>query len=316
MSHRKGGFWRTAGLSLREKISLIRSLPGLRSRRALNYHANRAFFGGVREWLTRRLMRWVPAAEHEALEDDPALSALLTQGFVRLGDLCPPEMAQALFDELEDVPCRDPYRPELGTLRGDTLPAETHVAHLDRGPLIRSRTAMDLANHPRILSLVGAWLGAKPTVLISAWWSVAAEGPAEEAERFHRDKDDWRFIKLFVYLTEVTEETGPHVFVPRSHHHAGVEFRHQRRYTDAEVAAVYPPEHHQVFVGPPGMAILENTYGLHKGLPPRAGRRLIFQVTYSLFPLMYAPDEPEVGASELVGRYDPYINRVHVDPTR
>ncbi len=316
MSRRKGVFWRTAGLSLREKLNLVRSLPRLRSRRALNYHANRAFFGPVRRWLTRRLTRWVPAAERPALQDDPALTALHTRGFVLLDDVCSPAMAQTLFDALRDIPCGDPYRPELGVLRGDALPAETHVAHLERGPLIRSRHAMDLANHPRVLALVSAWLGGKPTALVSAWWSVAAEGPAEEAERFHRDKDDWRFIKLFVYLTEVTEETGPHVFVPTSHRHAGVEFRRQRRYTDAEVAAVYPPEENQVFVGPPGTAILENTYGLHRGLPLKTGRRLIFQVTYSLFPLLYAADEPEAGASELSVRYDPHINRVHVDPTR
>ena len=70
------------------------------------------------------------------------------------------------------------------------------------------------------------------------------------------------------------------------------------------------------FTGPRGTAFLENTFGLHKGLPPRRGERLIFQVTYSLFPLLYGPERPLFGASELGVQHDPYIHRLYVDASR
>ena len=121
---------------------------------------------------------------------------------------------------------------------------------------------------------------------------------------------------MFVYLTDVNKDTGPHVYIPKSHHHRGLAFRGQRRYSDQEVCAVYGEQAEKRFTGPAGTAILENTYGLHKGLPVRRRSRLMFQVTYSLFPLMYAPAKPEAAASELSVKYDPHVNRVHVDPTR
>ena len=306
--------WKATVIHLRELRGLAKGLLASRDRRDLNYYVCRTFFGRNRDALATLLSRWAPRAEAAVPQDDRALAVLHDQGLLRLDDLCSPEQAQALYDELKDVPCHDPYRPELGVFRGDTMPAQTHVAHLQRGPLIRSKLAMDLANHPRLLALVGGWMQAKPTALVSAWWSSAAGGEAEQAEFFHRDKDDWRFIKLFVYLTDVTDDTGPHVYIPTSHRHRGLAFRQQRRYSDEEVAAVFDPAATVVLTGRAGTAVLENTFGLHKGLPVKSGVRLMFQVTYSLFPLKYAPANPEVDASELAGRYDAHINRVHIAP--
>lgn len=51
------------------------------------------------------------------------------------------------------------------------------------------------------------------------------------------------------------------------------------------------------------------------GITHERAEGLVFQVTYSLFPL-YSPDRPEIAASELSSRYDPYINRLYVDPKR
>lgn len=34
---------------------------------------------------------------------------------------------------------------------------------------------------------------------------------------FHRDTDDWRFLTLFLYLTDVGPDGGPHEVIPASH---------------------------------------------------------------------------------------------------
>jgi hypothetical protein len=148
--------------------------------------------------------------------------------------------------------------------------------------------------------------------MVNSWWSSPAEGPPEEAELFHRDKDDWRFLKLFVYLTDVDEQAGPHVYVPTSHRYKGAEFSRQRRYDESEVLHVFGQRGIHRFMGQRGTSFLENTYGLHRGLPPKRGRRLILQVTYSLFPLFGSPDEPQIRASETGLELDPWINRLHV----
>jgi hypothetical protein len=292
---------------------LTRGLFRTRSPKELNYHLCRFFGRDMRERVADACAQLLPRPAQGRRAAPERLRELDELGYTMLDGLCSSEQADALYQELCQVPCSDPHRKELGVFSRDAVPSVTHVAHLDEAALVRSEAVMRLANHPDVLSVVEAWLGARPTALFTAWWSFANGAPAEHAQLFHRDKDDWRFVKLFVYLTDVDEDSGPHAFVPGSHRPRRGEFNTQRRYQDEEVERVFGANATRYFTGKRGTAFLENTFGLHKGLPPLRGERLIFQVTYSLFPLLYAPDRPLIGQSELPFRYDPYIHRLYVD---
>ena len=173
---------------------------------------------------------------------------------------------------------------------------------------------MAIANDPRVLGLVEAWMGVKPTLAaLRVWWSTpTATGEPEHAELFHRDVDDLQFIKLFVYLTDVGEDTGPHIFVEGWQRID--KLTRIARYTDEQVAEAFGEDAIRRFTGPAGTAFLENTYGMHRGLPPRAGPRLIFQPLYAQRPLIFGPKRPVISASELSLKVDPYVNRVFVEP--
>jgi hypothetical protein len=146
---------------------------------------------------------------------------------------------------------------------------------------------------------------------MSAWWSLPADGTAQQAENFHRDVDDWRFVKLFCYLTDVDETCGPHVFVRGSHKRN--KLTDIRRFTDCETEATFGAENLVRFTGQAGTAFLENTYGIHRGTPPQEKPRLIFQILYSLRPVIYGPKTPlaRVGANGVPNGLDPFINRVY-----
>jgi ectoine hydroxylase-related dioxygenase (phytanoyl-CoA dioxygenase family) len=169
---------------------------------------------------------------------------------------------------------------------------------------------MDIANDPRVLLVVEGALGAKPTLAaIRVWWSTPTQsGEPEHAELFHRDVDDLRFIKLFVYLTDVDENTGPHMFVSGSH-------RQNRltaisRYGDSEVEQAFGSRNILSITGKAGTAFLENTFGVHRGVPPRQGPRLIFQPLYTLRPVIFGPPKPLCRRENFSPSFDPYINRV------
>jgi hypothetical protein len=74
---------------------------------------------------------------------------------------------------------------------------------------------------------------------------------------FHRDVDDFSFVKFFFYLTNVGASDGPHVCVLGSHRRAPVlSWRDRltlRRYTD------------------------EDTTCVHKGTTPTGNPRLLLQ---------------------------------------
>ena len=264
----------------------------------------------------RRAAERLPRAAAPLPEsDEQALARLDADGWLALPGLIQPQWVDEIKAYLAGRLARDPYRPELGRFRApDEVPPQTHVSHFDNADIVRAPHLMAIANDPRVLGLVEAWMGVKPTLAaLRVWWSTpTATGEPEHAELFHRDVDDLQFIKLFVYLTDVGEDTGPHIFVEGSQRID--KLTRIARYTDEQVAEAFGEDAIRRFTGPAGTAFLENTYGMHRGLPPRAGPRLIFQPLYAQRPLIFGPKRPVISASELPLKVDPYVNRVFVEP--
>jgi hypothetical protein len=91
-----------------------------------------------------------------------------------------------------------------------------------------------IANDSRILNVVTRYFGAKPTISnINCWWSFSARQSVKEAQFFHRDMDDYKFLKMFIYLTDVAEESGSHIFVEGSH--KSYKLAQLKRFSDQEV---------------------------------------------------------------------------------
>jgi hypothetical protein len=139
-----------------------------------------------------------------------------------------------------------------------------------------------------ILTVAQTYLGTRPLAdVIGMWWHTAySTEPDEEAAQFyHFDMDRIRWLKFFIYLTDVGPDNGPHCFVRGSHRSGGIPWRLRAkgyaRLSDAEVRANYPAESIVEFCAPQGTVIAEDTRGLHKGLHVRAGDRLMLQIQFS-----------------------------------
>jgi hypothetical protein len=169
---------------------------------------------------------------------------------------------------------------------------------------------LDLANHPLLLAAAAAYLGCKPTIsTFQAWWSFGGHDAPKDAEFFHRDVDDWKFVKFFLYLTDVDSDCGPHVFVRKSHKVS--KLLRIRRYSDKEVEDIFGQDDFMRITGKTGTAFLENTFGFHKGTLCKTGPRLIFQVQYSLLPI-FAYEYKPVSIGERARNVDVYVNRLFV----
>lgn len=239
-------------------------------------------------------------------------SALDRDGYVFLDPLIDRPRIDDLMAYLAGQVCRDPYRPNLGTFKApDQVPPETHVSHYGNEAILDAPHLLGIANHPKVLAIVEEVLGAKPTIgALRLWWSTpSASGEPEHAELFHRDVDDLAFLKLFVFLTDVDDESGPHIFAAGSHQKDVL--TRIARYSDEEVEAAVGADKILRLAGPAGTSFIENTYGLHRGLPPTKKPRLVFQPLYTLRPVIYGPKRPlrPRRASDPAG-LDPYVNRV------
>ena len=183
----------------------------------------------------------------------------------------------------------------LGTLldAGQIADIRNHIARRAPERVNRKRSVQDysvsdvlacpplseLAVSGPVLRLAGAYLGCVPTIAM-AGLRRSLPGPAgiDGGQLFHRDIDTWRSCKLFIYLTDVDEQGGPHVYVEGSHRRAG-----DLRIRMSEQAADGAPA--VAITGPAGFCFLADTFGVHRGLPPRTGERLMAQFQYAAGPI-------------------------------
>lgn len=237
--------------------------------------------------------------------------SLDSDGYVMLPPLLNAAQIGDVFDYIADKPCFDRWKSASGQFHISEAPANCHTAPYLETDIVGCPHLLEAANHPLILEVMSELLGCKPTISnIGLWWSLSGHDQPEEAENFHRDVDEWHFIKLFVYLTDVTQDSGPHVFVKGSHCEA--KLLPISRYTDEHVKATFGEDRIMQFMGDAGTNFLENTFGFHKGQLPRTGNRLLFQAQYSMLPIHLYKYHPVRLAPERVAKLDGYVNRLYV----
>jgi hypothetical protein len=117
------------------------------------------------------------------------------------------------------------------------------------------------------------------------WYTFPNPTPSSEtAQLFHYDLDTIRWIKVFIYLSDVGEENGPHEYVAGSHRAenkaAEVLIKNYARIQDNEIDAHYPDKRRRI-TGGSGTIIFGDTRCFHKGNAVDSGHRLIFSPIYA-----------------------------------
>ncbi len=260
-----------------------------------------------RERFNTLLCRFLPSQLEGTAEANDLLRILRTNGNVPIPPLATIAELEELRRDLEQRLCYDPWQRNIGTFKvADTPPATNNarIIGVQESPIARR-----IANSPMILDIVSGYLGCRPTIDdIIAWWSLPGRPLPKEEQFFHRDRDAAKFLKLFVYLSDVGPEDGAHVFVQESHR-KDVLLERRRRYLDEEVFAALPAENASLMTGPMGTTFIEDTYGLHKGGVPTDQSRLVLQVRYTSYPSNWTPRRASDEVAALADEFDPYVNR-------
>lgn len=291
----------------------LRPGPGFRPSRASLYYAQRfAIAPGLRRSVSRAIASairlrhgkgaWVPVGPHYA----SVASALRRQGIGMLAGLVGEDTAGRIHDHLLSQPV---IGPDGGLVALDRLPPGTAMAAYPLRTILESPDLLGLVNAAPVLRIAADYLGCKPTLSsLGVRWSFPASGPPRATQRFHRDPDDWQFLKLFVYLTDVDAGSGPHVYVMQSPRTAG-QIR-ARPYARRAIDSRFGADQVRTVVGPRGTAFMADTYGIHAGLVPTRTPRLLLQAQYSLLPV-FAFDYAPLALSRPPD-LDPYVNRLLV----
>jgi len=140
----------------------------------------------------------------------------------------------------------------------------------------------------RVVDIVNSYIGVYSR-LVSLILNVTAPSEGQKArssQRWHRDSDDKKICKMFIYVSDVSEENGPFIYLLGSQY--GGKLRKlfpqwppagsvpERGAVEKKVA----PEDIKVCLGKAGTVIFADTSGLHQGGYGPSGKRVMFTAAY------------------------------------
>jgi hypothetical protein len=144
----------------------------------------------------------------------------------------------------------------------------------------------------RLLDIVNTYVGLWSKLsYVDQWYTVPvmdAESERISSQRWHRDYNDQYLVKVFLYMNDVDEGSGPFEYVPRSH--IGGD-----RYSDFfpwapfgedlyppsdELQRRIPPEASRLLTAPAGTMIFCDTTGFHRGGFATEGPRIMGVYNY------------------------------------
>jgi hypothetical protein len=139
-----------------------------------------------------------------------------------------------------------------------------------------------------VLSVVCRYLGMLARLgFMDLWFNVPTPGPPKFSQCWHRDPDDRRLVKLFLYLRDVADSGGPFCYVSETHNDGRFgNFRrqviHSSNYPGDHVIENGFPEVARIkCTGKAGTLVFCDTSGFHKGGDPTQAGRLLFTAAYT-----------------------------------
>lgn len=248
--------------------------------------------------------RHAPLATRREPDLQGALGGLERDGIAMLPELF---SASELADVIAFFLDQPLAAPGGGHVAREALPAGATQAAYDLATVVACPWLMDAINRADILRLASAYLGCKPTLSsLGVRWSFPGRKSVAATQAFHRDPDDWRFLKLFVYLTDVDNESGPHIYVAGSHNTRSA--WRAKTYAQEQLEARFGKQNMRAVLGARGTTFVADTSGIHAGIPPQRAPRLILQAQYSILPNFALNYRPVEDPSHY--RLDSYVNRL------
>lgn len=217
---------------------------------------------------------------------------LENEGYSVLSNALSHEQCDAIIKQLSKVDFK--VRKKLGSIKGfvpsQALQINGNTCWVrDQQDILAIPEVQKIAFDPNLLRIVQSYFKANPILAqTNCWWSVKYSTDqtalSGSAQQYHQDKGFIKFLKVFIYLKDVTPKNGPHIYVPGSavdyEEKMPTDYTLSSRVEDEYIEQSFGAERIKTLTGTKGTVIIEDTNGFHKGQPVKDGYRLLLQFEY------------------------------------
>lgn len=196
-------------------------------------------------------------------------------------------LVSRLYEFAKTVPGSTPYSDHEQKFDKLDLP-QSEIYRLNKSYLINNLDVQSLIMDTALINIARNYLNAEPIFDYPAmWWSTDFNETAssEAAQLYHFDMERIKWLKIFIYLTDVDEDKGPHCYIKGTHIPGSKPMellnRGYARIFDEEMHEYYKNEKFITIKGSAGSIFAGDTKCWHKGLNVKSGHRLVLELNYT-----------------------------------
>lgn len=164
----------------------------------------------------------------------------------------------------------------------------SEIYRFNMADLLQNEDIQSLIMDPVFINIARNYFGSEPIFDgPNMWWNTAflKEASTEAAQLYHFDLERIKWLKMFIYLNDVTGENGPHRFIKGTHLPGSkppeILKRGYVRVSDAELQKYYEKEDFIEVCGEAGTIFVGDTKCWHKGSVVKKSHRLALELQYT-----------------------------------
>lgn len=217
-----------------------------------------------------------------------------TRGYMRLGHMIDHR------NVLEFLDTKPVYKSHVASYSSGSPAEDTSQNGIycwQMSDLLECPAITSLITNPLITTFVSQYFKCYPTFYsANCMWT---KGNADHCTwQRHRDTDDFKFVTLFIYLTDVDETNGAHIYEEGTHGVVG----HPNDVSGPEI----------VLTGNAGEGFITDSWGVHRGGTVQPGKeRKILWLRYGLYDncICRKTDKNIAGIKRDVTDFNSYVTR-------
>ena len=304
-------------LNTQEDINdLILILLGLIASERVNHTPEQSQFAAIRMYCkTNGLIQELLSMMHGETDDDSAVN-LYSSYFSNVGNqeivnslyslynggytVWPEPLKSITINDLSNIQWMDRKwnlvleEEQTTVFNGCIRKCQKHFVKASTNLDITDKNLARIANDQKLKAVIDSYLGNRSTLRSANLWITKPSerniASSEAAQMFHYDLDTFKWLKVFIYLSNVDKESGAHCALPGTHipgtKHPNLTAKLYSRITDDELD-YYQSEKPVIFSGQAGTIIIGDTKAYHKGLPTKKGKECSYNYSILVQALVY-----------------------------